>query len=59
MWNLILDEIVKRKLLVDGDGGGDDKRLVLLQKYVVDWCNDTSDTDADRLELSRHISMNS
>ncbi|XP_067951898.1 THO complex subunit 7 homolog [Watersipora subatra] len=45
--NVTEDEIVRRKLLVDGDGGGDDKRLVLLQKYVVDWCNDTTDTDVE------------
>lgn len=41
------DEIVKRKLLVDGDGGGDDKRLVVFQKYVIDWCNDSVDTDIE------------
>ncbi|KAF6025829.1 THOC7 [Bugula neritina] len=44
---LLHDEIVKRKLLVDGDGGGDDKRLVLLQKYVIDWCNETSDNETE------------
>lgn len=47
--SFFLDEIVKRKLLVDGDGGGDDKRLVLLQKYVIDWCNETSDNETERL----------
>ena len=39
---------MKRKLLVDGDGGGDDKRLVVFQKYVIDWCNESSDTDMER-----------
>lgn len=37
-----VDEIVRRKLLVDGDGGGDDKRLVLLQKLVIDFCGSVS-----------------
>ena len=37
--NLILDEVIKKRLLIDGDGGNDDKRLNNLIRTFIRWCN--------------------
>lgn len=33
------DEIIKKKLLIDGDGIGDDKRINLFLKNFIKWCD--------------------
>ena len=33
------DEIIKKRLLIDGDGGNDDKRLNNLIRTFIRWCN--------------------
>ncbi|GAA49785.1 THO complex subunit 7, partial [Clonorchis sinensis] len=46
---IILDEIIKRKLLIEGESGNDDRRLTLLLKNYLRWvasvreCDGTSD----------------
>jgi len=34
-----LEEVIWRKLLIDGDGIGDDRRLNILLKTYLKWCN--------------------
>lgn len=33
------EEVIKRRLLIDGDGTGDDRRLNLLVKSFIKWVN--------------------
>jgi len=33
------EEIIKKRLAVEGDGGGDDRRIMSLVKTFVRWCN--------------------
>ena len=33
------DEVIKRKLLLEGDRGGDDLRLNNLLKHFIKWCS--------------------
>lgn len=42
------DEIIKKKLLIDGDGIGDDKRINLLLKNLIKWCDQKSNSDDNR-----------
>jgi len=39
MDSLMMDEVIKRRLLIDGDGVGDDRRIVGLTKSFISWCN--------------------
>ncbi|XP_059969695.1 THO complex subunit 7 homolog [Mesoplodon densirostris] len=36
------DEIIRKRLLIDGDGAGDDRRINLLVKSFIKWCNSGS-----------------
>lgn len=42
----ILEDVIRRRLLIDGDGTGDDRRLNVLVKSFIKWVNtaDTPDT---------------
>ncbi|CAK8681133.1 THO complex subunit 7 homolog [Clavelina lepadiformis] len=33
------DEVIRKRLLIDGDGGGDERRLNALMKLFIKWCN--------------------
>lgn len=33
------EEVIKKRLAVEGDGGGDDRRIMSLVKTFVRWCN--------------------
>ncbi|XP_006001172.1 THO complex subunit 7 homolog [Latimeria chalumnae] len=33
------DEVIRKRLLIDGDGAGDDRRINLLFKAFIKWCN--------------------
>uniref|UniRef100_A0A6I8NP69 THO complex subunit 7 n=1 Tax=Ornithorhynchus anatinus TaxID=9258 RepID=A0A6I8NP69_ORNAN len=35
----ISDEVIRKRLLIDGDGAGDDRRINLLVKSFIKWCN--------------------
>lgn len=39
------DEIIKKKLLIDGDGIGDDKRISFLMKNLLKWCDQKAGDD--------------
>lgn len=32
------DEVIRKRLMVDGDGGGDERRLTALLKLYIKWC---------------------
>uniref|UniRef100_A0A8C0QME6 THO complex subunit 7 homolog n=1 Tax=Chelonoidis abingdonii TaxID=106734 RepID=A0A8C0QME6_CHEAB len=35
-------EVIRKRLLIDGDGAGDDRRINLLVKSFIKWCNSGS-----------------
>ncbi|XP_004921720.1 THO complex subunit 7 homolog [Bombyx mandarina] len=37
------EDVIRRRLLIDGDGTGDDRRLNVLLKTLIKWCNTTDD----------------
>uniref|UniRef100_A0A6M2DLQ1 Putative tho complex subunit 7 n=1 Tax=Xenopsylla cheopis TaxID=163159 RepID=A0A6M2DLQ1_XENCH len=39
------EEVIRRRLLLDGDGTGDDRRLNILFKTMLKWCNGTEDSE--------------
>lgn len=44
-----MEESIRRKLVVDGEGMGDDRRIILLTKLLMKWA---SGQDAERYSLS-------
>ncbi|MBN3294026.1 THOC7 protein, partial [Polypterus senegalus] len=36
------DEVIRKRLLIDGDGAGDDRRINVLMKSFIKWCNSGS-----------------
>ncbi|CAF4850914.1 THO complex subunit 7 homolog [Pieris napi] len=38
------EDVIRRRLLIDGDGTGDDRRLNVLLKTLIKWCNATDDS---------------
>ena len=47
---VVEEEIIRHRLLFDGEGTGDDRRIQTLLKTIVKWCH--SDTDQDECNLS-------
>ncbi|XP_068714608.1 THO complex subunit 7 homolog [Montipora foliosa] len=43
------DEIIRKRLLIDGEGAGDDRRITTLLKTFLKWCNssDSEERDSD------------
>ncbi|XP_041130856.1 THO complex subunit 7 homolog [Polyodon spathula] len=39
------DEVIRKRLLIDGDGAGDDRRINVLLKSFIKWCNSGSQED--------------
>nr|NP_612011.1 thoc7, isoform B [Drosophila melanogaster]AAN11424.1 thoc7, isoform B [Drosophila melanogaster]CAF04325.1 THO complex 7 [Drosophila melanogaster] len=39
------DEIIKQRLLIDGDGTGEDRRIVVLLKQFLKWASDSLDSN--------------
>ncbi|PSN55326.1 THO complex subunit 7 [Blattella germanica] len=37
------EDVIRRRLLIDGDGTGDDRRLNVLLKSFIKWCNATNE----------------
>ncbi|KAG8557017.1 hypothetical protein GDO81_018292 [Engystomops pustulosus] len=42
---MVRDEVIRKRLLIDGDGAGDDRRINLLVKSFIKWCNSGSQED--------------
>ncbi|CAK1555219.1 unnamed protein product [Leptosia nina] len=41
------EDVIRRRLLIDGDGTGDDRRLNVLLKTLIKWCNATDEKPED------------
>ncbi|CAG4929468.1 THO complex subunit 7 homolog [Colias croceus] len=41
------EDVIRRRLLIDGDGTGDDRRLNVLLKTLIRWCNATDEKPED------------
>ena len=49
----LLDEIIRKRLLVDGDGvSNDDRRINSIVKTFVKWCNSKDGDEDDRYKVS-------
>lgn len=46
------EDVIKRRLLIDGDGTGDDRRLNILLKTFIKWCN-TTDSQENQIFYDR------
>ena len=42
---MLTDDIIKRKLLIEGDGGNDDRRINSLLKTFIKWCQSSESAD--------------
>ncbi|XP_037048696.1 THO complex subunit 7 homolog [Bradysia coprophila] len=49
------EEVIKRRLLIDGDGTGDDRRINVLIKTFTKWCNSTDTTEDDQPTFNRML----
>nr|CAB3266950.1 THO complex subunit 7 homolog [Phallusia mammillata] len=47
-------DVIRRRLLIDGDGGGDERRLNALMKLFIKWCNSP---EADNSTHQRMLSF--
>ncbi|XP_039263150.2 THO complex subunit 7 homolog [Styela clava] len=50
------DEVIRKRLLIDGDGGGDERRFTTLMKLFMKWCN-TESSETDHQTLQRMLSI--
>jgi len=48
------DDVIRKRLMVDGDGGGDERRLTALLKLYMKWCGTA---DADHLTHQKMLSF--
>lgn len=44
----LTEDIIKRRLLIDGDGTGDDRRLNMLLKHFLKWTYSKNDTPENK-----------
>ena len=51
------EDVMKMRLLVDGDGTGDDRRLNLLLKTLIKWCNAEEDQQTCELTYQRMLTQ--
>ncbi|EDO43898.1 predicted protein [Nematostella vectensis] len=52
------DEVIRKRLLIDGEGVGDDRRITTLMKTFVKWCNSTDDdNDASYQKLLAQLAQ--
>ncbi|XP_063071000.1 THO complex subunit 7 homolog isoform X2 [Engraulis encrasicolus] len=49
------DEVIRKRLLIDGDGAGDDRRINVLLKSFIKWSNSTSTPEEGSLQYQRMI----
>ena len=46
-WLMAEEEVMRKRLAVEGDGGGDDRRVMSLLKTFVRWCNSNALSDEE------------
>lgn len=42
------DEIIRKRLLIDGEGAGDDRKIQTLLRTFLKWCNNTDGTEGEK-----------
>ncbi|XP_053207806.1 THO complex subunit 7 homolog isoform X2 [Panonychus citri] len=55
--NFTEDDIIKRKLLIDGDGLGDDRRINIMLKTFFKWCSTHENDEEQALNYERILLM--
>lgn len=55
--DLLAEEVIRRKLLIDGDGMGDDRRLNMLLKVFLKWCTSNDDTEEEQAIIYERMVM--
>uniref|UniRef100_F6RRR2 THO complex subunit 7 homolog n=1 Tax=Xenopus tropicalis TaxID=8364 RepID=F6RRR2_XENTR len=53
----MLDEVIRKRLLIDGDGAGDDRRINLLVKSFLKWCNSGSQEEGQYQRMLSSLSQ--
>ena len=48
------EDVMKMRLLVDGDGTGDDRRLNMMLKALIKWCNAEEDQQTCEVMFSMY-----
>jgi len=51
------EDVMKMRLLVDGDGTGDDRRLNMMLKALIKWCNAEEDQQTCELTYQRMLTQ--
>ncbi|KAE8612613.1 hypothetical protein XENTR_v10012914 [Xenopus tropicalis] len=51
------DEVIRKRLLIDGDGAGDDRRINLLVKSFLKWCNSGSQEEGQYQRMLSSLSQ--
>ena len=51
------DDVMKMRLLVDGDGTGDDRKLNILLKTMIRWCNSDDDQQSCEVTYQRMLTQ--
>ncbi|KAL2091410.1 hypothetical protein ACEWY4_013673 [Coilia grayii] len=49
------DEVIRKRLLIDGDGAGDDRRINVLLKSFIKWSNSTSTPEEGNIQYQRML----
>uniref|UniRef100_A0A803K4A9 THO complex subunit 7 homolog n=1 Tax=Xenopus tropicalis TaxID=8364 RepID=A0A803K4A9_XENTR len=53
----LMDEVIRKRLLIDGDGAGDDRRINLLVKSFLKWCNSGSQEEGQYQRMLSSLSQ--
>uniref|UniRef100_A0AAQ4NXQ3 THO complex 7 n=1 Tax=Gasterosteus aculeatus aculeatus TaxID=481459 RepID=A0AAQ4NXQ3_GASAC len=51
------DEVIRKRLLIDGDGAGDDRRINVLLKSFTKWCNSPGTPDEGFTQYQRMMGI--
>lgn len=51
------EEIIRNRLLFDGEGTGDDRRIQTLLKTIVKWCHADSSREESKLTYQKIIAL--
>merc|ERR1711970_350369 len=54
MTSAVDEEIIRKRLLLDGEGAGDDRKLTMILKSFLKWCNNP---DADKASYQKILYM--
>ncbi|XP_056324043.1 THO complex subunit 7 homolog [Danio aesculapii] len=53
MGSITDDEVIRKRLLIDGDGAGDDRRINVLMKSFTKWCHSSFSPDEGMSQYQR------